>query len=356
MLCGDIDWLCEVFVVVVGLEMFSIDLILLLKVQIILCQGKWIIIGVIYVDVLMVLMLMVFWLDEKWVVYGFVVDIGLIIIVVYFCNFQNGCIVFLVGIFNLQICFGEDLMLWVFYVQMNLSKLLDLVKVVCEVINVFVGKLVGDVGVECGDVFDVIFVGNLVMYYFFLGIDFVELGGVLFVFVVFDVMVLNVCDFDLDFNFGVWVYMLLCIVGYVGVDVVVVIFFESFYMFDEIMFLVDVGMNVEIVLGNKKCLFVVFLLIGFVFEGVEIFFGQCVVLGVIECICIDKDMLEFCYKVIGVDEWFDEEGFVEKVESVGVIGICGLGIIEVVVEMYFVGFIIEDGVIDGVMVEKIYCV
>lgn len=61
---------------------------------------------------------------------------------------------------------------------------------------------------------------------------------------------------------------MLCIVGYVGVDVVVVVLFEEFGKFEDLVLIVDVGINVELLFGNKDCVLVCLLLMGLVFEGV----------------------------------------------------------------------------------------
>jgi uncharacterized 2Fe-2S/4Fe-4S cluster protein (DUF4445 family) len=44
-----------------------------------------------------------------------------------------------------------------------------------------------------------------------------------------------------------------------------------------------------------------------------------------------------------LDQWSDEPGFDEAAKKVGVTGICGSGIIEVIAEMYLAGIITEDG-------------
>ncbi|MND83991.1 hypothetical protein D3C80_758690 [compost metagenome] len=51
--------------------------------------------------------------------------------------------------------------------------------------------------------------------------------------------------------------------------------------------------------------------------------------------------------MIGVEPWSDEPGFAEAAAQIGVTGICGSGIIEVIAEMYLAGIISEDGVVDG---------
>ncbi|MFN3132261.1 ASKHA domain-containing protein [Roseibium sp.] len=349
---GDIDRLREALAKEAGLETLATDPVLLPKVQTILRKGHWTVTAAIHTDTLSGPTLVALWPGEKQAVYGLAVDIGSTTIAAHLCNLQNGRTVSSAGTSNPQIRFGEDLMSRVSYVQMNPSKLPDLVKAVREAINALVGKLVGDVGAERADVLDATFVGNPVMHHLFLGIDPVELGGAPFALAASDAMILNARDLDLDLNPGARVYMLPCIAGHVGADAAAATLSESPYSLDETTLLVDVGTNAEIVLGNKHRLLAASSPTGPAFEGAEISSGQRAAPGAIERIRIDKDTLEPRFKVIGVDEWSDEEGFSEKIDSVGVTGICGSGIIEAVAEMYLAGLITEDGVIDGAMAER----
>ena len=62
---------------------------------------------------------------------------------------------------------------------------------------------------------------------------------------------------------------------------------------------------------------------------------------------INPETLEPRFKVIGSDLWSDEDGFAEAIVTLGVTGICGSGIIEVVAEMYLAGIVTVDGIVDG---------
>jgi uncharacterized 2Fe-2S/4Fe-4S cluster protein (DUF4445 family) len=55
--------------------------------------------------------------------------------------------------------------------------------------------------------------------------------------------------------------------------------------------------------------------------------------------------------VIGCELWSDEPGFDEALEEIGITGICGTGIIEVVAELFLAGIIDPEGRIDGSMGE-----
>jgi uncharacterized 2Fe-2S/4Fe-4S cluster protein (DUF4445 family) len=110
--------------------------------------------------------------------------------------------------------------------------------------------------------------------------------------------------------------------------------------------LVDVGTNAEIVLGNKR-LVACSSPTGPAFEGAQISCGQRAAPGAIERVRIDRETLEPRFKVIGSDLWSDDPGFEKRPRPVGITGVCGSGIIEVIAEMYLAGIINQDGVLDG---------
>ncbi|MBD1546659.1 ASKHA domain-containing protein [Roseibium aggregatum] len=349
---GDADRLREALAEKAGLSGLILDPALLASVQATLRAGNWTVTAAIHQDNASDPMVTALWPGEKATVYGLAVDIGSTTIAAHLCDLKTGRTVSSAGTSNPQIRFGEDLMSRVSYIQMNPEKLPDLTRVVRDAINALIGKLTGDVGAERTDVLDATFVGNPVMHHLFLGISPVELGGAPFALAVSDAFTLPARDLDLDLNRGARVYMLPCIAGHVGADAAAATLSEAPYKRDDITLLVDVGTNAEIVLGNKDRLLAASSPTGPAFEGAEISSGQRAAPGAIERLRIDRDTLEPRFKVIGLDEWSDEPEFAEKIDQVGVTGICGSGIIEAVAEMYLSGLITEDGVIDGAMAER----
>ncbi len=111
----------------------------------------------------------------------------------------------------------------------------------------------------------------------------------------------------------------------------------------------DVGTNAEIVLGDRRRLLAASSPTGPAFEGAQISAGQRAAPGAIERVRIDHDTLEPRFRVIGVDAWSDAPDFTTRLAeaAIGVTGICGSGIIEVVAELFLAGVITPDGVIDG---------
>jgi uncharacterized 2Fe-2S/4Fe-4S cluster protein (DUF4445 family) len=349
---GDADRLREALEAASGLTGLRFDPPLLASVQTVLRKGQWQVTAALYDDAGEPPLVIGLWSGEKTTAYGLAVDIGSTTIAAHLCDLTTGRTVSSAGTSNPQIRFGEDLMSRVSYVQMNPARLPDLTRTVREAINALVGKLVADVGASRSDVLNATFVGNPVMHHLFLGIDPTELGGAPFALAVSDALTLPARDLALELAPGARVYMLPCIAGHVGADAAAATLAEAPGKGEALTLLVDIGTNAEIVLGNRDRLLAASSPTGPAFEGAEITCGQRAAPGAIERIRIDRVTLEPRFKVIGLDEWSDEPGFAEKVDQVGVTGICGSGIIEAVAEMYLSGLINEDGVIDGAMAER----
>ena len=284
--------------------------------------------------------------------YGIACDIGSTTIAMHLVSLLSGRIVGSSGTSNPQIRFGEDLMSRVSYVMMNPDGREAMTIAVREAINGLIGQVCEEGGVDRNDVLDMVFVANPIMHHLFLGIDPTELGMAPFALAVSGALQYWAHDIDIKVNRGARVYLLPCIAGHVGADAAGATLSEGPYRQDKMMLLVDVGTNAEIVLGNRQRVVAASSPTGPAFEGAEISSGQRAAPGAIERVRIDPLTLEPKFRVIGVDKWSDEDGFEEAAATVGVTGICGSAIIEVVAEMYLSGIISEDGVVDGAMAER----
>jgi len=284
-------------------------------------------------------------------VYGLAVDIGSTTVAAHLVEMSTGEVVASAGVMNPQIRFGEDLMSRVSYVMMNPGGEVDLTRVVREAINELVGHVCADAGVDRYAIVECTFVGNPVMHHLLLGINPVELGGAPFALATDEGTTVWASELELELHKNARAYTLPCIAGHVGADTAGVVLSEKPYLRDEMTLLVDVGTNAEIVLGNRKQLMACSSPTGPAFEGAQISSGQRAANGAIERVRIDPETKEARFKVIGCDLWSNEEGFEEAVAAVGVNGICGSGIIEVIAEMYLARIINQDGVVDGRIAE-----
>jgi uncharacterized 2Fe-2S/4Fe-4S cluster protein (DUF4445 family) len=282
--------------------------------------------------------------------FGVAIDVGSTTIAAHLTDLASGEVVAAVGAMNPQIRFGEDLMSRVSYVMMNPGGDKELTRVVREAMDALIGEAAREADVKRGEILEVTMVGNPIMHHLVLGLDPTELGGAPFALALDAAYEARARDLDLDVAPGAFVYALPCIAGHVGADTAGVV--EGPHLNDELTLLVDVGTNAEIVFGNRERLFACSSPTGPAFEGAQISCGQRAAPGAIERVRIDRVTLEPKFKVIGCDLWSDEPGFDVAAATLGVTGVCGSGIIEVIAEMFLAGIVSEDGVIDGELASR----
>ena len=284
--------------------------------------------------------------------YGIAVDIGSTTIALHLSSLLSGATIASAGAPNPQIRFGEDLMSRVSYVMMNPQGRPQMTVAVRAAIQALIEEVAAEARIATADIMDCVFVGNPIMHHLFLGIDPTELGQAPFALAVSGAVAVPASDLDLTLHPAARAYLLPCIAGHVGADAAAVTLSEGPHRQDETMLIVDVGTNAEIVLGNRSRLLAASSPTGPAFEGAEISSGQRAAPGAIERVRIDPATLEPRFKVIGVETWSHEPGFAEAARAVGVTGICGSGIIEVIAEMFLAGIVTEDGVIDGALAAR----
>ena len=284
--------------------------------------------------------------------YGIACDIGSTTIAMHLVSLLSGMTIASSGAPNPQIRFGEDLMSRVSYVMMNPEGREAMTTAVRVALNSLIENVCTEAMVEPKDILDLVFVGNPIMHHLFLGIDPTELGGAPFALAVSGAVHSWATDLDLTVSKGARVYTLPCIAGHVGADAAAVTLCEGPHRQDSQMLVVDVGTNAEIVLGNSQRTVAASSPTGPAFEGAEISCGQRAAPGAIERVRIDPETLEPKVRIIGVDKWSDEEGFDIAAKTLGVTGVCGSAIIEVIAEMYLAGIISEDGVVNGALAAK----
>jgi uncharacterized 2Fe-2S/4Fe-4S cluster protein (DUF4445 family) len=279
--------------------------------------------------------------------YGLAIDVGSTTIAAHLCDLTDGEVVASAGKMNPQIRFGEDLMSRVSYAMMNPGGAAQMTSAVRQALSELAIEVARSVGIEAEAILEATLVGNPIMHHLVLGIDPVELGGAPFALAVDRAVTVTAAEIGVALHPNARIYALPCIAGHVGADTAGMILAERPDRTDEITLLVDVGTNAEIVLGNRERLVACSSPTGPAFEGAQISCGQRAAPGAIERVRIDRTTLEPRFKVIGSDLWSDDPGFAQVAASVGVTGVCGSGIIEVLAELYLSGVITQDGVIDG---------
>ncbi len=275
---------------------------------------------------------------------GIAVDIGSTTIAGHLCNLATGEVLATSGRMNPQIRFGEDLMSRVSYVMMNPGGDVELTNAVRTTLDALVTDLLDQTDFERDKVLSITLVGNPVMHHILLGIDPTPLGAAPFLLAISDAVELRAPELDIHCE-NAGVYIAPCIAGHVGADTAAAVLAEGPHRSNEIQLMVDVGTNAEIVLGNSDRLFAASSPTGPAFEGAQLSCGVRASAGAIERVRIDRETLEPRIKIIGSDLWSDEDGFAEAASDLGVIGVCGSGIIEAVAELYLSQVLDEDGVV-----------
>lgn len=286
--------------------------------------------------------------------FGVAIDIGSTTIAGHLANLTDGSILASAGVMNPQIRFGEDLMSRVSYVMMHEGGDKELTEAVRRALDGLLATLANRAGIKRAEILELALVGNPIMHHLLLGIDPTPLGSAPFALAVDTAVELPAAELGLRTHPGARVYVLPCIAGHVGADTAGVILAEEPHLADALTLVVDVGTNAEIVLGDKRRLLAASSPTGPAFEGAQISAGQRAAPGAIERVRIDRETLEPRFRVIGVDAWSDAPDFAAQLAAadIGVTGICGSGIIEVVAELYLAGVITADGVIDGAMAAR----
>ena len=326
-----------------GLTDLVIDLTVVEELQTVLRLGEW----KVTVAVFDGHEVIAIWPGFKDRVMGLAVDVGSTTIAAHLCDLASGNVLASSGMMNPQIRFGEDLMSRVSYVMMHPDGVVQMADAVRSAICTLVDEVCLEAEVDAHDILDSTFVGNPVMHHLLLGLSPVELGVAPFALATDESVRLRASELDLSFHPGARAYTLPCIAGHVGADAAAMVLSEAPYLRDEVTLLVDVGTNAEIILGNRSRLLAASSPTGPAFEGAQISCGQRAAPGAIERVRINPETLEPRFKVIGSELWSDEIGFEKSIANIGVTGICGSGIIEAVAEMFLVGLVQTNGVIDG---------
>ena len=278
--------------------------------------------------------------------FGVAIDLGSTSIAATLCDLNSGKIVGSMGIMNPQIRYGEDVMSRVSYCMMEEKGLATLNNSVVQGINELTRKIAEKHGIKLDSIFEIVFVANPIMHHLLLGIDPKELGQAPFPLAFSDSLNIKSEDIGIILNPESYVYTVPCIGGHVGADAASVLIAEQPQKLkDTTTLLIDIGTNAEILLAKGEEIFACSCPTGPALEGAQISAGQRAAPGAIERVRIDPITKEPRFKVIGCEQWSNEEGFSENVSGVGVTGICGSGIIEAVAEMRLAGLLDANGLI-----------
>jgi uncharacterized 2Fe-2S/4Fe-4S cluster protein (DUF4445 family) len=281
------------------------------------------------------------WPPSPFDLYGAAIDIGSTSIALYVFNLVTGEPAYEKSAMNPQIRFGEDLMSRVSYIMMNKGGEEKLTEVIRRQVREMLAEAVGILELGPNQLLDVICVGNPIMHHLLIGANPVELGVAPFTLAVKDWIDIPAGQLDLGLSDTAQVSLFPLIGGHVGADTSAAYLTQMDRMKDRSVLLVDIGTNAEIVLSHNGKVAAASSPTGPALEGAEISSGVRATLGAIERVRIDPVTKNAKVKIIGHDDWIsDTDGTLAEHK---VVGICGSGIFEVMVEMAGAGLLDQSG-------------
>lgn len=275
--------------------------------------------------------------------YGIAVDIGSTTIAAYLCDLVTGNVVSTAEITNPQVTYGADVMSRVSHSMMHPGTHLDMTAAVRDGLRLLVNELTESSDISASHVLDAVIVCNPIMHHLYLGFDPFELGQAPFTFATSNAVSVEAQEVSLPIHPRARVYLLPAVGNHVGADAAAALLSEGPDEADALTLIVDIGTNAEIYLGNKFGIVASSSPTGPALEGAQIKHGQRAAPGAIEAVRIDPDTKQIRFKVIGSDVWSDDPAFEASVSGIGVTGICGSGVIELVAEMRMAGLIDQTG-------------
>ena len=260
-------------------------------------------------------------------IYGFAVDVGTTKLAGYLMDLATGDALSVVTTMNPQIPYGEDIMTRLTYALGGGDQRETLHRSLVEGIKQMLADACGKVDANPRDVYELVFVGNTAMHHFLLDLDPLPLTRSPFTPEDLGQRDLDSASLNLGNPKGK-IYILPLIAGFVGADCVASILATGVHRSDEPCFLIDIGTNTEIVVGDKDRMVACSCASGPAFEGAHIKHGMRAASGAVEGVWIDQDSLE---------------PILTTIDDAEPVGICGSGLIDALSEMLKAGIVDTSG-------------
>jgi len=260
--------------------------------------------------------------------YGFAVDIGTTKLAGYLVDLNTGRNIGTCSDVNPQVKQGGDVITRITYAMGEPRNLAELHETVIDAINHMISDVCRKLAISEQEIYEVVAVGNTAMHHFFFNINPKSVGFSPYTAVVGRSLEVRARDLGLKVNADAYVHSPPNVAGFVGADAVADIIATEVYKAEELTLLVDIGTNVEIVLGNRNQLQACSTPAGPALEGAEISFGMRAVAGAIESVWTDPKDMSVGYRTIG---------------NQSPKGICGSGIVDAIAEMFKAGIISNSG-------------
>lgn len=264
--------------------------------------------------------------DHRDAHYGVAVDLGTTTIAAVLVDMKTGEELSAAGMMNPQRRYGHDLISRIHAVQDDYKTLNVLHEAVRETIGGLIRQMCEEQGIAPEKICAMSLAGNTVMSHLFLNIDPRPLGHAPFAGTLRAGVRLEGRDLDLPVHPHAPVYVLPCMGGFVGGDIVAGILLTRLAQRQGVNVLVDIGTNGEVAVAKDGKVFTTSSAAGPAFEGGKISCGAIASDGAINAVTFDGK--DFVISTLG-----DEPAR----------GICGSGLIELLARSVETGLIGANG-------------
>ncbi len=260
--------------------------------------------------------------------FGIAFDIGTTTVVGYLINLNNGKTYAVESKLNSQTAYGEDLITRLTYIKENVENLQKLNSLIINDLNEIITNLCIKAKIHSSQIYEATIVGNSVMHHLFLGLNPVNIGLSPFIPVIQRSLNVKAKTLKLNINNNGNIYCAPIITGFIGADSIGVILSSKVFEEKLLTLVLDIGTNGEIIIGNRKEIFVGSCAAGSALEGAHIKDGMRAAAGAIDTIKIDPLNYEVSYTTI---------------KDKKPLGICGSGLVDAIAEMLRSGIITRSG-------------
>ncbi|HUW66018.1 MAG TPA: ASKHA domain-containing protein, partial [Spirochaetia bacterium] len=256
--------------------------------------------------------------------YGLSIDIGTTTVVVYLVDMDSGKIIDYTAGYNGQVKLGQDILTRI-YLAATPDGAEELKKAVLGTLNQLIERIGNRNNIPAGEISAATIGANSTMIHLLLGLDPSRIAVTPYIPVVNNPGLFKAAEVGLEINPLAVVYLMPAAGSYVGGDIVAGVLASGMHRSAELTLFVDIGTNVEVVLGNKDWLVACAGAAGPALEGGVAQSGMQAQSGAIESVRIDPLTGQVHYTTIG---------------NTPAKGLCGSGLIDCLAELFL------DGIID----------
>lgn len=263
--------------------------------------------------------------------YGIAVDLGTATLMFYLLDLYTGKIIDQISAYNPQIRFGEDILTRIHHAGKG-DGFNELKECIIDSFNRHIRLIAEKNHCSLNNIYVLAVAGNTTMTHLFLGLQPATICREPYIPIINKPDLFLASEVNLSIGTNGHVLVFPNVGSYVGGDLIAGILFSEIYKNSKTSILLDVGTNVEVILGNSEWLIACAGAGGPALEGGAVKIGTMASQGAIDKVRINPVTLEPTYSTIGDTK--------PK-------GICGSGLIDLIAEMFLSKIIDSQGKVTG---------